>query len=74
LTSCSGLPDFVPPQPHFIAIATAVITCTFVARATREREADRIKDDLSDRQLMERRFDELESKLDELAEMRGASA
>jgi voltage-gated potassium channel len=54
----------------FIAIVTAVITSTFVARATRESDAARMKVDLSDRQLMEKRFDELERKLDDLAAMR----
>jgi voltage-gated potassium channel len=51
----------------FIAIVTAVITSTFVARATRQSEAARMKDELSDRELIERRFDELERKLDLLA-------
>jgi voltage-gated potassium channel len=55
----------------FIAIVTAVITSTFVARATRESEAARQKDDLTDRELIERRFDELERKLDALAAARG---
>jgi voltage-gated potassium channel len=50
----------------FIAIVTAVITSTFVARATRESEATRRKDELSDREFMEKRFDELERKLEEL--------
>ena len=51
----------------FIAIVTAVITSVFVARATRESEAARMKDELSDRELIEKRFDELERKLDLLA-------
>jgi voltage-gated potassium channel len=51
----------------FVAIITAVITSSFVARATRESEAAHAKDELSDRELMERRFDELEQKLDALA-------
>jgi voltage-gated potassium channel len=51
----------------FIAIVTALITSTFVARATRESEAARMKDQLSDRELMEKRFDELERKLDLLS-------
>jgi voltage-gated potassium channel len=51
----------------FIAIVTAVITSTFVARASREQEAARIRDDVSDRELMEKRFDELERKLELLA-------
>jgi voltage-gated potassium channel len=54
----------------FIAIVTAVITSTFVARATREAEAARLKDELSDREVMEKRFDELEQKLDDLAATR----
>ena len=55
----------------FIAIVTAVITSSFVARATRESEAARLEGDLSDRELMDRRFDELERKLDLLATARG---
>ena len=55
----------------FIAIITAVITSMFVARATREYEAARLQDELSDRELMEKRFDDLERKLDELAGRRG---
>src|SRR5262245_6361990 len=51
----------------FIAIITALITSTFVARATRDYEAQAAQDELSDRQLMEQRFDELERKLDALA-------
>ena len=54
----------------FIAIVTAVITSTFVARATRESEAARMKGELSDRELIEKRFDELERKLDLLATAR----
>jgi voltage-gated potassium channel len=57
----------------FIAIVTAVITSTFVARATREAEAARLKDELSDRELMEKRFDELEQKLDDLASSRSGA-
>jgi len=51
----------------FIAIVTAVITSTFVARAAREQQAARIEDGVSDRELMETRFDELERKIDLLA-------
>jgi voltage-gated potassium channel Kch len=51
----------------FIAIVTAVITSTFVARASRDYYAAQLKDALSDRELMEKRFDELERKLDLLA-------
>jgi hypothetical protein len=54
----------------FIAIVTSVITSTFVARATRVSDAARMQDELSDRELMERRFDELERKLDRLATAR----
>ena len=55
----------------FVAIITAVITSAFVARATRESQATQAKDELSDRELMERRFDELEQKLDALASTSG---
>ena len=51
----------------FIAIVTAVITSTFVARAAREQDTARAQDELSDRELIEKRFDELERKLDRLA-------
>ena len=55
----------------FIAIVTAVITSTFVARATRDYEAARAEEQLSDRELMDKRFDDLERKLDVLATARG---
>jgi voltage-gated potassium channel len=58
----------------FIAIVTAVITSTFVARATREHEAQRLEDELSDREAIDKRFDELERKLDALAAARGPEA
>jgi voltage-gated potassium channel Kch len=51
----------------FIAIVTAVITSSFITRAQSEQDAARKKDDLSDRELIEKRFDELERKLDQLA-------
>jgi voltage-gated potassium channel len=51
----------------FIAIVTAVITSTFVARAARESEAERASGELSDRAAMEKRFDELERRLDLIA-------
>jgi voltage-gated potassium channel len=54
----------------FIAIVTAVITSTFVARATLEHDAAREQDDASDLAQIERRFDELERKLDLLAATR----
>jgi voltage-gated potassium channel len=50
----------------FIAIVTAVITSTFVARATREYDAAQRKDEESEQAVMEQRFDELERKVDEL--------
>jgi voltage-gated potassium channel len=55
----------------FVAIITAVITSTFVARATREVEATRVQDQVTDRELMEKRFDDLERKLDRLVSERG---
>jgi voltage-gated potassium channel len=55
----------------FIAIVTALITSTFVARAAREHEAAHAKEELSDRELMERRFDELERKVDAIAATQG---
>ena len=50
----------------FIAIVTAVITSTFVARASRDYDAAHREEEQSDRELMEKRFDELEQKLDAL--------
>ncbi len=54
----------------FIAIVTAVITSSFISRAQTERDAAQKTDDLSDREAMERRFDELERKIDALAARR----
>jgi voltage-gated potassium channel Kch len=54
----------------FIAIVTAVITSSFVTRAQTERDAAQRSDDLSDREVMERRFDELERKIDALSAQR----
>ena len=51
----------------FIAIVTAVITSTFVARMTREAEETRAQNVASEREVVEQRFDELDRKLDELA-------
>jgi len=51
----------------FIAIVTAVITSSFVARATRDYEAAQAREDITDRAHFDRRFDELERKLDLLA-------
>src|SRR5262245_5421749 len=56
----------------FIAIVTAAITSMFVARATRDYDAARRETELSDRELMEKRFDDLERKLDMLATSGGA--
>jgi voltage-gated potassium channel len=50
----------------FIAIVTAVITSTFVARATRERASAEV----SDREWLARRIDEIERKLDVLVAAR----
>jgi voltage-gated potassium channel Kch len=54
----------------FIAIVTAVITSSFIARAQAERDDAQRSDDVSDREAMERRFDELERKIDALAAQR----
>jgi voltage-gated potassium channel len=54
----------------FVAIITAVITSTFIARATRQSDETRAEEELSDRTLIERRFDELERKIDLLASTR----
>jgi voltage-gated potassium channel len=50
----------------FVAIVTAAITSSFVARATRKSEAAEQMAEASDRELIEKRFDELERKLDRL--------
>jgi voltage-gated potassium channel len=52
----------------FIAVVTALITSMFVTRAARVAEAARVEDELSDRQLMEKRFDELERLVASLAQ------
>jgi voltage-gated potassium channel Kch len=54
----------------FIAIVTAAITSTFVARAQKASEAERAGEELSDRQGIDKRFDELERKLDLIAAAR----
>jgi voltage-gated potassium channel len=48
----------------FVAIITAAITSTFVARATREHDADRADGEASERKELDARFDELERRLD----------
>jgi voltage-gated potassium channel Kch len=50
----------------FIAIVTAVITSSFVARASRDYYAAQLQEAISDREYMEKRFDDLERKLDSL--------
>ena len=51
----------------FLAIVTAAITSTFVTRAARAYEAAHEKEELSDRELIEARLDQLDRKLDGLA-------
>jgi hypothetical protein len=50
----------------FLAIVTAAITSTFVARATKEREATKSQDEVTELQKIEARFDELERKFERL--------
>ncbi len=50
----------------FLAIITAAITSTFVARASREYVARQEQDQKSDREMLEERFDTLDVKLDRL--------
>ena len=58
----------------FVAIVTAVITSTFVARATRDYDAAQATDEASDAERIEARLDILEHKLDSLAAtLRGTS-
>jgi voltage-gated potassium channel len=57
----------------FIAIVTAAITSTFVARAQKASEAKRVSEEVGDRQATDRRFDELERKLDLIATARDES-
>jgi voltage-gated potassium channel Kch len=54
----------------FIAIVTAVITSSFVTRAQIEHDEAVDQGELSDRELIQRRFDELERKIDALAAQR----
>ncbi len=51
----------------FVAIVTAVITSTFVARATRDYDAAQTTDEASDAERIEARLDTLEHKIDSLA-------
>ena len=58
----------------FLAIVTAAITSTFVARAERENEAAQAKLDTSDTARLDARLDALDRKLDEIAAgIRGSS-
>jgi voltage-gated potassium channel Kch len=59
----------------FVAIVTAAVTSTFVARATRDQEAELAKEDRSDRDEIEARLEALDRKLDGLhAMLRGRSS
>jgi voltage-gated potassium channel len=49
-----------------LAIVTAAITSTFVSRATRELEATIVREEASDLEQIEARFDELERRFDRL--------
>jgi voltage-gated potassium channel len=83
-----GYGDVVPKRPTgrlvgafvmlegiaFLAIITAAITSTFVARAAREREASQAREEMSGEERIEARLDELDRKLDEIAAaIRGSS-
>jgi voltage-gated potassium channel len=50
----------------FLAIVTAAITSTFVARATREHAATQSADEITELQKIESRFDDLDKRLDRL--------
>jgi voltage-gated potassium channel len=50
----------------FLAIITAAITSTFVARATKEHEAAEESEEMTELQKIESRFDELNDRLDRL--------
>src|SRR6476646_2612502 len=50
----------------FLAIITAAITSTFVARAGREYSARQAEGQKSDRQMVEDRFDSIDATLDQL--------
>jgi voltage-gated potassium channel Kch len=57
----------------FLAIVTAAITSTFVARATAEHDAATAQDELTEHQQTQARFDEIDRKLDRLdAALRGS--
>jgi len=50
----------------FVAIITAAITSTFVARAERERALAESQDGIAHEERVEKRFDELDERLDRL--------
>jgi voltage-gated potassium channel len=50
----------------FLAIITAVITSSFVARATKARDAAQAEDEMAELRSIEARFDELDRKLERL--------
>jgi voltage-gated potassium channel len=50
----------------FLAIITAAITSTFVARATAEHDAAETSEELTEMQRIEQRLDDLDGKLDRL--------
>jgi voltage-gated potassium channel Kch len=57
----------------FLAIVTAAIASTFVARVVAEREASETSEEMSEMQRIERRLDALDGKLDRLeAALRGS--
>jgi hypothetical protein len=59
----------------FIAIITAVITSSFVARATRARDAAQAADELTELGQIEAKLVELDRKLDRLeAALRGQAS
>jgi len=50
----------------FLAVVTAAITSTFVARAAKQYMVDQDEDEMAELQRIEARFDELDRKLDRL--------
>ncbi len=59
----------------FLAILTAAITSTFVARATKEHDVAERQDELTELQRIEARFDDLDRKLEQLdAAIRGRAS
>jgi hypothetical protein len=53
----------------FLAITTAVITSTFVARASKERESARDADEDNAEQGMEAKLERIDQRLDRLEQM-----